>query len=63
MKAIAKELQLSELTFTILAHRDIRYKLYVQKRYQFMHVKTEENGLICTTWLLKLKIHHEQGVL
>ena len=46
IRAISRDLQVSECTLRRIVHEDIRYKSYVMRRGQFMSAQTQEQQFI-----------------
>ena len=64
MRAISRDLQVSEGTIRNVVHEDIRYKSYVMRKGQFMSAHTQEQRLLRAKRLLnKLKHPEEPGML
>jgi len=59
IRAISKDLQVSECTIRRIIHEDIRYKSYAMRRGQFMSAQTREQRFIRAQRLLNKLKHPE----
>ncbi|XP_011068611.1 PREDICTED: uncharacterized protein LOC105154645 isoform X1 [Acromyrmex echinatior] len=59
IRAISRDLQVSECTIRRIVHEDIRYKSYVMRKGQFMSARTREQRFIRAQRLLSKLKHSE----
>jgi len=59
IRAISRDLQVSECTIRRIVHEDIRYKSYVMRKGQFMSAQTREQRFIRAKRLLNKLKHPE----
>ena len=62
IKAISRDLQVSECTIYRIVHEDIRYKSYEMRKGQFMLAQTREQRFIRAQWLLNKLKHPESRI-